>query len=128
MVTHVTAAAPALVVGPNPSVRYLEMATDGINGGIHRKLTELQQQMERDRSARSLGPDTLQGMRAELDAIEQNLIRNYTYFLPITRRRLKAQAGGLRRRVAPRAIDLDDPRALLQFHRLVVATIARSAL
>jgi len=77
---------------------------------IDQQLAALEQQMETERLQLSLAPDAIRESRAELAAVERTLDRNYTYVLPFTRRRLKAQAGALHRRIALQVLELEELR------------------
>jgi len=75
---------------------------------IEQQLAALEHQMESERLQLSLVPDALHELRTELAAVERTLDQNYTYVFPLTRRRLKAQAGDLHRRIALQAIELEE--------------------
>jgi len=77
---------------------------------IDQQLAAFEQQMEVERLHLSVAPDAIHEWRTELAAVERTLDRNYTYFLPFTRRRLKAQAGALHRRIALQVLDLEELR------------------
>ena len=75
---------------------------------IEQQLAALEHLVDYEHLQLSLVPGALDALRAELATIERTLDRNYTYLFPLTRRRLKAQAGDLHRRIALQAIELED--------------------
>jgi len=85
---------------------------------IETRLAALERQMQSERLYLSLAPDALDALRTELAAIEQKLDQTFTYLFPWTRRRLKAQASDLHRRIALQAIELEDVQER-HFHPVV---------
>jgi len=90
--------------------RLAGLAVDVAEATFDRQLAALEQQMKTERLQLSFAPDAIRELRAELACVGRTLERNYTYFLPFTRRRLKAQSGALHRRIALQALELEELR------------------
>lgn len=87
-------------------------ATKRIELSIEQQIIALEHEMDAERLRLSLVPDSLQALRAELAAVERMLNRKYSYFFPLTRKRLNVQAGDLHRRIALQTLELEELRAL----------------